>query len=133
MQRLPKQMKRTVLGACIALVVLGIGCVVFLYAERATRSRREVLSMYNHLHGGMTMQDIYRVYREGSYRYLRLRNIDNATLLVQTPVEFAAANWVLWIELSSNKVSGIRIRYHDSRNVKPKRAPEDKPLLLAPR
>lgn len=116
---------RTNLCMVVASVV---ALCIFVYwrTTQARLSASELASFYDRLQLGMTRQEANRIYASCSFRKLKVRDVSDETMIVLTPVEWGAANWVLWAELSSNRITAIRIRYHDSQAVKPPNAPADK-------
>lgn len=126
MRRLPNQIGVMFLPALAVFALLVGACLVCWYSQRMHRSREELLSLYNHIQPGMTAGDVIFAVANGHFQSLRIKKVSDTSLLVQTPIELGAGNWVMWLELCSNKVTGVRIRYHDSQHVKPKRSPPDK-------
>ncbi|MCI0526790.1 MAG: hypothetical protein L0Y56_04960, partial [Nitrospira sp.] len=57
---------------------------------------------------------------------LTLHRLDVDKWLVQTPIEFGAKNWVVWIGFSNSVVRSIKIRLNDSENLRPLEAPLDR-------
>lgn len=122
---------RSVSLLCMAVAsVLAAGCFACWYVGHSRRSATEITSFYNSLEIGMTRKDVDLVYAAGSFRTLRLRDVSQRIMLVQTPIQWGAANWVMWIEFSDCRLAAVRIRYHDSPAVKPKHAPPDKPVTV---
>ena len=118
---------KTISLLCIAVTSLVAGgWLVCWYVGKSQRGEAEITSFYNSVKLGMTRKDVDLAYAAGGFRTLRLRDISQSILLAQTPIQWGAANWVMWLEFSGGRLAAVRIRYHDSRAVKPKHAPPDK-------
>lgn len=113
---------------CVAVASVVVLCLfVYWRISQARLSASEITSLCDRLELDMTRQDVDRIYATGSFRTLRtVRDVSDGTMLVLTPLQWGAANWVLRVDFSSNRITAIRIRYHDSRAVKPENAPADK-------
>jgi hypothetical protein len=46
-------------------------------------------------------------------------------LLVRTPYTFGAGNWLAWLDVTSGRLSSIRIRTTDGEHIKPTGSPTD--------
>jgi len=111
----------------IASLSLLLGVATLLYRVRqGDQARKEVITLFQSLNVGMKASEIQPLIDSQQSRLLRLHEISADLLFVQTPLEWGARNWVLWLELSDGTVSAVRIRVHDSRELKPHGAPPDR-------
>jgi hypothetical protein len=73
--------------------------------------------------------ELRRLFNESRFQGLSLEDDSPSEWVVETPTEFGATNWVLYVEVSDSKIVTLRIRTADSRNVHPTGAPADRAVL----
>ena len=96
-------------------------------SDQARFAKSEIRSLARALEIGMTRDEFEHVFENGSFVMLSMQLSSNDNLLIRTPLQWGAANWVMWVTFSDNKITSIRIRTQDSMNEKPRGAPDDKP------
>jgi hypothetical protein len=111
------------------LVVSGIWLIVLATVSTGCRSpeaRGELRELFSRLESATTKADVERIYRERKYQTLKLRESREDLWVVETPLEFAAKNWVLYLEFSNSRLIASRIRTADSQDEQPADAPPDR-------
>lgn len=76
-----------------------------------------------------TKDDVRALAQEPRFQGLTLHESSSTEWGVETPIEFGAKNWVLYIEFKDSRVAALRVRTADSKNEHPKSAPPDKVFL----
>lgn len=111
--------------AFVALLALAALAVIWS-GNKSKEAREELKAAFARIQLGASSSEIQALIGESEFRHLKLRQVDLNSFLVQSPLEFGARNWVLWIEVTNDKVTALRIRFHDDKNVRPDQAPPDK-------
>jgi type II secretory pathway pseudopilin PulG len=111
--------------AVVALLALAAVAIVWT-GSRNKESRAELESAFTRVALGASSSEVQALFDGGEFRHLKLHQVDPSGLLVQTPLKWGARNWVLWIEVKDDKVTALRIRFHDDKNSRPEEAPPDK-------
>ncbi len=112
--------------AFVALLALAALAVIWS-GSKSKEAREELEAAFARVQLGASSSEIRALIGESEFRHLKLREVDPSNILVQTPLEWGARNWVLWIEVTNEKVTALRIRFHDNKNRRPDLAPPDKP------
>ena len=123
---MPNKMKRALGLIVICFLCLSVWEFFSWRSNRARLAISEMSTLFNTLELGMTKQDFNRKHAEGSFQTLKVRSVTEDNLLVLTPLQWGAANWVMWVGFSNNTISSVKIRLQDSQDVKPKGVPNDK-------
>ncbi len=74
------------------------------------------------------MEDLRHLLAQPRFQGLTLRQDSATEWEVETPAEFGATNWVLYLEVSNSKIVALRMRTMDSSKRRPEGAPPDKSL-----
>lgn len=111
--------------AFVALIALAALAVIWS-GSKSKGARAELEAAFARVQLGASSSEIRTLIGESEFRHLKLRQVDSNSFLVQTPLEWGARNWVLWIEVKNDKVTALRIRFHDDKNGRPDEAPPDK-------
>ena len=111
-----------------------VAVVAFSYGMYELRQRREYRSKITALASELNSpqrnsDDVRRLLRQPRFQGLNLRDESPSLWTVETPLEFGARNWVLFIELHDSKVVALRVRTIDSMNERPHDAPPDSGYL----
>ena len=93
---------------------------------QAGDARSEVLEVFSTIPGTASKEEIERIVTSGGHSHLRLVKVSPSEWLVETPLQFGAGNWVLWIEFEGQEIRALRVRTADSKEVLPERAPPDR-------
>ena len=93
---------------------------------QAEEARSEVVEVFNAIRGGASQQEVERTMSSMEHGQLRLLKVEPSEWLVQTPLQFGAGNWQLWIEFEGQEVRALRVRTADSKQVSPEGAPADR-------
>lgn len=108
------------------LLVTGIVISHLWLRSRTYRAREEIVVLSGQLTIGIGRQEVQRVFTSGRYRSLHLHDIGSDLMLVYTPIEWGAKNWILRLEFKRDKLAATKVRLHDNAGVKPSEAPEDR-------
>ncbi|MCW5554891.1 MAG: hypothetical protein KIS67_22350 [Verrucomicrobiae bacterium] len=109
--------------ACIAILLYFL---LFGIPFRDEESRRQVISLYDHLAVGMTAADVETNFTHVDFFSLKLRKVSETNWVIQSPMEIGARNWDLWLQFESNKLIAVKVRLADSKERRPSAAPIDK-------
>jgi len=114
-------------------VLLTASLAVIVYARHANQEEfhNKITALTTELGTRQSgKEDLRRLMDEPRYQGLILRHDSANEWLVETPIEFGATNWVLYIKMIDSNVRELRVRTADSQNVHPKGAPGDISFLL---
>lgn len=111
--------------AFVTLLALAALAVIWS-GSKSKEAREELEAAFARVQLGASSSEIRALIGESEFRHLKLREVDPSSFLVQTPLEWGARNWVLWIDVKDDKVTALRIRFHDDKNGRPDEAPPDK-------
>jgi hypothetical protein len=122
-------MKKLLKARPILLVtaVAVIGGTHFLREIRERQGyRSKIVALTSELRNKQSSSDeLRRFLREPRFSGLILYDNSASSWAIETPLEFGARNWILYVELSNSKVVEFRVRTIDSMNDHPKEAPPD--------
>jgi hypothetical protein len=110
------------LGAYYAWWIFASGDWFYTHPGNAS-NRAAILTIREELRIGDGYQKALRTYWRFASKDLRLDSGSPQTWSVSMPSEFGAREWVLYLDFSDGKVSGIRVRTSDGP--RPSLAPED--------
>lgn len=121
---------RTMKRKMIVVAGLAVGIAWLLAREleptfHRGRNQRELLDVERGLKPGMSVAEARRVFREAESPRLKLMESASG-LVIQTPYEFGARNWLLIVDTRDGVVVGIKVRTSDSVNEHPPAAPPDR-------
>jgi hypothetical protein len=129
MRKGPKVWWFILIGAILAASVAAI-----VHARRANQEEfhNKITALTAELSDGQSgRKELSSILNEPRFRGLILEDNSPNEWVVETPSEFGATNWVLYVEISDSKIVGLRVRTADSTNAHPRGAPADKYLLSA--
>lgn len=125
------RMTRSIVGRFVFAVV----CVVLLprceYFGLSNKSRAELVQFEKQLQLGETKDEVRQRYSAARLSRLKLRESvggNHNEWVVETPLQFGAGNWLLWLEFKEGRLSAVRVREEDNTLVKPRDAPPDRAL-----
>jgi hypothetical protein len=112
------------------IVVCAVAVVVILWPMilahiQAEEARSQVVAVFDAIRGGATKQEVETEVLSG-HSHLNLVKVGPSEWLVQTPLQFGAGNWQLWIEFDGPAVTALRVRTSDSKQIVPEGAPSDR-------
>lgn len=120
------RMRVVITVALVAATALLLGLVFFRGSTTGQASRQELLDLFGRLKTGTSLSTLSDMLAKDGYRNLRLLKVSSNLLVVRTPYEFGAGNWVLFVDTTNEVVSGLRIRVEDSDRMKPIESPPDR-------
>lgn len=115
----------------VIALLLGTALLFLHRTAQARAARQEVIRAYNKISLGAPLAEVRAVFTRETFQYLELHEEQPDKWLVQTPLEWGAANWLLIIELKDERVHAVRIRTQNSAEEHPPRAPADKVTTLS--
>src|SRR5205823_13616152 len=71
-------------------------------------------------------EEVRSLARESNFQDLTLHEDSPTQWSIEAPSEFGAKNWVLYVEFKDSRLAALRVRTADSKNERPKSAPQDK-------
>jgi hypothetical protein len=111
----------------ILIVTASLGAIVYSRYAEHERYRHKIMALTRELSERQTSkEELRRLLDEPRFRGLTLREDSPNEWNLETPMEFGATNWVLYLEMRGSRVSALRVRTADSRAIHPKGAPPDK-------
>ena len=111
----------------VFVALLALTAITVIWSgSKSSEGRKELEAAFVRVQLGASSSEIRTLIGESEFRHLKLRQVAPNSFLVQTPLEWGAHNWVLWIELKNDKVAALRIRFHDDKSSRPDQAPPDK-------
>ena len=122
--------KRRVLCYAIAIIVMliALGMIareLMVFVSPNPAANRELQSLYYCIRIGdsrAAVEDKVAKIR----KILQVHEIDNSTLLIQTPVTIGAKNWILFILFNNDAVSCLRFGSSDEPKIRPVSAPANR-------
>jgi hypothetical protein len=116
--------------ALLGVFVLCVGLAGFLWwtwnAAKASRATSEITLLFALIEIGMTTEEVEQAYAGSPPQDVRLQKLNNGSWLFQTPLQWGAVNWVMWVDFSDGAVSAVRMRLLDDAERRPSEAPRDK-------
>jgi hypothetical protein len=116
----------------LIIALLGASVAAIVHTRRANQelSHKKITALTAELSGGQSgRKELRGILSEPRFQGLVLEDNSPQEWVVETPSEFGATNWVLYLEVSDSKVVGLQVRTADSRNAHPRGAPADKNFL----
>jgi len=111
-------------------IVIIIFTVCFFMQHRMKMLRKNklaLISIMNDIKIGDNAVQVKNIYEKYRTEQLKLRKISRENVwMITMPLEFGASDWVLWVKFDDNKVTSLKIRFSDSKDIKPENAPSDK-------
>jgi hypothetical protein len=125
--------RRTIMSKRFLLILVVTASLVAIgymrYAERE-KYRNKIISLTSELSECQTnKEEVRQLLREPRFRGLILVEDSPNEWDIETPTEFGATNWVLYLTMSDSSVIGLRVRTSDSQAIHPKGAPPDRSSL----
>ncbi len=112
----------------VALVLtIFLSAIIYTRSSRQGENRAKIVALMSEVSKHPTNQEVRRLLSESRFQGLTLSQESNE-LVVETPIEFGAKNWVLYMEVSDSRVVALRVRTADSVKEHPVGAPPDKSL-----
>jgi hypothetical protein len=109
--------------AVATIVLTACGAI---YRQSLGRSARaEVTALFHQISTGELIATIRERVRGRDYPHLHVASDADGLLIVGTPLEFGAQNWMLVVVHDEGRVVGVGIRMEDSLRLHPRNAPED--------
>lgn len=111
-----------------AICVAAITWILQPYISAAWYARdaqRELVAFTSELKLDMSQADVRARFASVPREFLVLREVDTTLTLVRTPHRFGASEWLGWLEFANGRLSSVRIRIADSRDIKPNGSPPD--------
>jgi hypothetical protein len=123
-------MKSAKTSSAVFLFVMAVAAGAFLWrcSVRSNAARIELLSAYEAIAIGDDSTNVARLFSSG-YPHLKLRMNWQEYAIAQTPLEWGAQNWQMWIHFRTGVVAAVAIRLQDDVNIRPSGAPPDKGAL----
>lgn len=117
-------MTQRMLGMIVAVFV---GVLLCGGCTRRNEYREKVITVATELGTHQSSkEDVRGLMHESRFQGLALREDSSTEWSIESPTEFGAKNWVLYIEFKDSKVAALRVRTADSKNEHPNDAPSDK-------
>jgi hypothetical protein len=111
-------------------MLIAFGAKCWHSGRNAARGECEILRLFSAIQTGMTRSDFSALMDSPEFKNLQVFEIPKDSILIRTPLEWGAANWVIWLDFRESRLARARIRTQDSENEKPKGAPPDKDFEL---
>ena len=112
----------------VALVLtIFLSAIIYTRSSRQGENRAKIVALMSEVSKHPTNQEVRRLLSESRFQGLTLSQESNE-LVVETPIEFGAKNWALYMEVSDSRVVALRVRTADSVKEHPVGAPPDKSL-----
>jgi hypothetical protein len=112
----------------VALVLtIFLSAIIYTRSSRQGEDRAKIVALMSEVSKHPTNQEVRRLLSESRFQGLTFSQESNE-LVVETPIEFGAKNWVLYKEVNDSRVISLRVRTADSVKEHPVGAPPDKSL-----
>lgn len=114
----------------LAIAALCVGLAGFHWwtwnVAKANKATSEITGLFALIEIGMTAEDVEQAYAQRSSQDITMRKVTNGFWLFQTPLQWGAVNWVMWVDFSEGAVCAVRMRLLDDESRRPSAAPRDK-------
>ena len=113
----------------VAVAIICFMALSFIFRETLSKSQtshRNLVSCFKQIGLGATEAQVAAILETNAFTSLTLVNVSNTYLLVSTPLEWGAANWVIKANLESGRIESTGIRLMDDMELRPVGAPSDK-------
>ena len=121
-----REMNKTRILFLFVCCAAGLAALWYWRHASARMAEDEIIALSRQIELGMPEQQVHKLAAEGAFRKLALQRISEDLLLVRTPLQWGAVNWVMWVDLHEGRVRGVRVRLQDDEQVRPVGAPPDK-------
>ena len=112
----------------IALAVtIFLSAIIYTRGSRRDEYRAKIVALMSEVSKHPNNEEVRRLLSESRFQGLTLSEASNQWA-VETPIEFGAKNWVLYMEVNDSRVISLRVRTADSLKEHPVSAPPDKSL-----
>jgi hypothetical protein len=109
------------------VLTIFLSAIIYTRSSRQGENRGKIVALMSEVSKHPTNQEVRRLLSESRFQGLTLSQEPNE-LVVETPIEFGAKNWVLYMEVNDSRVISLRVRTADSVKEHPVGAPPDKSL-----
>src|SRR5438477_4371351 len=97
------------------LVVVAILLSAILYTRSARREyRAKIVALMSQVSNHREREEVRQLLGESRFQGLTLREDSSTEWEVETPNEFGAKNWVLYMDVSDSRIAALRVRTADS-------------------
>jgi hypothetical protein len=114
------------LGLIVGCVLCAGAVFLVLPWNASEESTSEITRLFALIEIGMTTEEVEQAYAESSPKDVTSRQLANGSWLFETPLQWGAMNWVMWVDFSDGTVSAVRMRLLDDDERRPSEAPSDK-------
>lgn len=118
--------ERTILFVFSLLIPIGL---FICFSNKNSESKAALLSVYYNFQIGQTLEEIqkiYNIYGDDNLNIVEGDKFDDwSFLVIRTPTQIGAQNWVIVIEFYDELAIAARIRTLDSLKIKPQGSPPD--------
>ena len=108
-------------------VTIFLSAIIYTRGSRRDEYRAKIVAFMSEVSKHPNNEEVRRLLSESRFQGLTLSEASNEWV-VETPVEFGAKNWVLYMEVTDSRVVALRVRTADSVKERPVGAPPDKSL-----
>ena len=121
-----RTLNRYVLVGLLAALVAPLAGVLGYEIWVNRGARQELLVVRDQLRIGMTRVQVLETLHSADSRKLKVVSVGNEQeLLVQTPFQFGAGNWDMWLTFAQGRLRAIQVRTADGRHARPRDGPAD--------
>jgi len=114
----------------ITIVAASLAAIVCTRHAKQHEFRNKITALANELSTHQSnKEELRRLLTEPRFQDLVLREDSPNEWLVETPIEFGATNWVLYLDFNDSTIVEVRVRTADNENAHPREAPADKSFL----
>ncbi len=118
--------KQLVAVAALLIATVFIGAALYRSLVVGREAMSELLSLYGKLQPGLSVSEAEQVFSTNRFRRLKFINVSPELVMVRTPLEWNANNWLLWMDVTNRQIYQLRIRLEDDAQLKPADSPPDK-------
>lgn len=125
-----KRLAGVIIKAIFIIVILLLAFFIiyglFLKSRNINLDNKKVLvTIMENIKLGDSGARVEEIFNHHKTDTLQLKKLENEWLITM-PYEFGATDWILWLGFENNKVTSLKIRLSDSKDMKPKESPPDK-------
>ena len=106
--------------------LIGSGVTMIFLVEHCAGRRVDLVRVGEHVSIGQPIDEVVRMIESQSGTTVLKWSSSSRRIVVETPYEFGASNWILYIGLADGRVTSVHYRTADSDDFRPRHSPPDR-------
>lgn len=108
------------------IVAVFLAAIVYRNSAHQAEYHNKIIALTTELtRHQRNREELRHLVNEARFNGLTLREVSSTEWAVETPIQFGATNWILYVEMIDSKMVALQVRTADSRSIHPNGAPPD--------